>query len=436
MKKQWMAGLAAALMMWCTGGGAVLAQAVSSEDGGDAPPEPLHKHTPPLVEPYLMTGQLATGETALTEHLTANPDDAQARFGLGTLQFLQAVEGLMQSWHRHGLDSRLASDFGIPFLRLPAPPNRRPQPIGYSEWRAILQQFNTDLAAAEATLAQVQDADVKLPLRFGSIRLDMNNDGLAGEDEQFWKIYIQYNRRAQQLSENLTEAEQAFPITFDAGDVHWLRGYCHLLMAMTDALLAHDSQDLFERTAHLFFPQVKTPHTFLLRRQRQQYYDNNTFVDFIALIHLSRLDVVEPQRLQSALSHLQTTINQSRLSWDSIEAESDNDREWVPNPSQSSVVPVEVTPEMIAGWRSFLDEADAILAGEKLVPHWRAQGGNRGINVNRIFTAPQTFDLVLWVQGTAATPYLDYGQLTEPEVWQQLWSVFSGNFIGFAIWFN
>ena len=111
----------------------------------------------------------------------------------------------------------------------------------------------------------------------------------------------------------------------------------------------------------------------------------------------------------------------SRESWKFYLAEDDNDHEWIPNPKQTGVIPgVTVTEEMVKGWTiTFLDEADEILAGRKLIPFWRDAGG-RGINLRRVFVEPRDFDLVLWVQGTAAAPYLEAGELTTPEVWQRL----------------
>jgi len=38
-------------------------------------------------------------------------------------------------------------------------------------------------------------------------------------------------------------------ILFDRGDVAWLRGYCHLLMAFGECYLAHDGKELFAGTA-------------------------------------------------------------------------------------------------------------------------------------------------------------------------------------------
>jgi hypothetical protein len=94
-----------------------------------------------------------------------------------------------------------------------------------------------------------------------------------------------------------------------------------------------------------------------------------------------------------------------------------------------------VRQPIIAGWLEFVEEVEAILAGKRLIPLWRGQE-ERGINLRRVFTEPRAFDLILWVQGTAATPYLEKGPLTKPEVWQRLQTLFGGDLLGFAIWFN
>ena len=75
------------------------------------------------------------------------------------------------------------------------------------------------------------------------------------------------------------------------------------------------------------------------------------------------------------------------------------------------------------------------MAGRKLLGHWRVSDG-RGINLSRVFTEPRDFDLVLWIQGSAAAPYLEQGDVSRREVWNRLQNVFRGEFIGFAIWFN
>ena len=157
--------------------------------------------------------------------------------------------------------------------------------------------------------------------------------------------------------------------------------------------------------------------------------------DVIAFVHMIRLPVKEPQRMESALKHIQAMLDQSRRSWDLIMAETDDDHEWIPNPKQKGAIPnVTVTEQMVATWREFLDEADALLAGKRLAPFWRSQ--ELGVNLHRVFTEPRPFDLVLWVQGSAATPYLEKGEFTRHEVWDRLLRVFEGEFVGFALWFN
>jgi hypothetical protein len=125
----------------------------------------------------------------------------------------------------------------------------------------------------------------------------------------------------------------------------------------------------------------------------------------------------------------------SRESWKFILAETDDDHEWIPNPKQHAVIGVGVPQEMVDGWLGFLDEAEKLLNGKSLIPFWRGHE-TRGINIKRVFTEPREFDLVLWVQGTAAVPYLEAGSVTDKRVWERLQRVFRGEFIGFALWFN
>lgn len=97
---------------------------------------------------------------------------------------------------------------------------------------------------------------------------------------------------------------------------------------------------------------------------------------------------------------------------------------------------VEVNQEMIDGWLKFLDEADDILDGKKLIPFWRGDG-TQGVNRAKLFFInPQPFDLVLWIQGTGVAPAVEKGTLTDPDVYRNLDRVFSGNAFSFGAWFN
>jgi hypothetical protein len=392
---------------------------------------------PPLVEKFLTDGKLAEGQERLEAHLKTQPSDDQARFGLGGLQFLRGVENLGQSLYKFGAlgaESRLARQ--IPLLRLAVPKNPAPEKIKYADVRAIFQKLIDDLSQVEATLSEIKDDNVKLPLHFGLIALDLNGDGQAGGDETLWRAYATLNSGLRLTPDATPEEVQSFVITFDRGDVYWLRGYCHLLCALCEAALAYDEEQLFAAIAQQLFDDPDAPRlpAELLRQDDEEWMDD--IADAIAGIHLARFPVKEPARMKAAHQHLTQVISLSRESWAAIKAEKDNDCEWIPNSTQGSVIPnVRVSAEMIVGWQRFLDEADALLQGKKLVPHWRFKP-EYGINLRRVFEEPREFDLVLWAHGAAAVPYAEKGTTTSPETWLQFQQMFRGQFIGFALWFN
>ena len=383
---------------------------------------------PPEINLYLSEAGISAGEDAYERYLQSHPQEAQAHFGLGVLQFFGAVEALAQDLYRYGLNPEPARQFGLPFLRLPVPANPNPETIDYQQWQGVLKTLEQNLQTAATTLGEVGDAPVKLPINFTAIRLDLNGDQRLSPQESFWQIYRLYN---QAIPEELPEGAQAVTIAFDTGDGYWLRGYCNLLMAIADTILAYDTQEYFERLGQLFFADIQTPYDVPQVGERGLL----NWVDAVAALHLLHFEPQVPQRLSLALAHARSVLSLRRQYWDSSLSEEDIDREWVPNPGQTSVVPATVTAEQIETWLRSLDAADNLLTGEKLLPHWRFDQ-SQGINLRRVFQEPGQFDLVLWVQGGAALPYLETGELTEAETWRSLLSAFGGNFIGFAIWFN
>jgi hypothetical protein len=384
--------------------------------------------SPPLVESYLVEGRLAEAAKALTTRLKKHPTDAQAQYGLGVVRLLQAVEGLAQNLHRYGLKSTSPQ---LPFVRLPVPQNPNPGKLTYEKWRGILQQFNDDLDRAAAVLVKVNDPDVKLRLPVGMIRLDLDGDGTAGQDETFWKVFTRVAWRAAKLSNE----QKRFPIGFDAADVHWMIGYTHLLRAMAEAWLAYDTEDFYKQTAHFFFAGAESPYEALGTGKSNQGFDMDRIADAVAAVHLVHFQPADPRRLSRAREHLLAMVDQSRLCWKHALAEKDDDREWIPNANQTSLTPLTVNEERIVAWKRFLDEAEAVLQGDKLLPHWRVKDG-RGINLKRVFEEPRTFDLVLWAHGAAAIPYLEEGELVTPETARSLSGAFQGRFLAFAVWFQ
>ncbi len=404
-------------------------------------PRAIADDTDALIQAAFEKGTLTEGQKSLEAAVSAHPaagdpETDRRRYALGIVRFLRAGENLGQAWRRYGLyANRLAAE--LPLLRLPVgqPDPATIAPVSYEDTRAVLIAFLADLKAADDILAALPDDPGKVSLRPGLVRFDYVGDGKPASTETAWKTYQRLNR-----VEDLTEKDAAdFLIRFDAGDVPWFRGYCHLLSALAETILAYDESSVFDHTAHLFFMKPRTPFRFLFRAPRGGVmdFDRVAISDLLAFIHLLNFPLREPARLSVALDHLTQVTKFSRESWRRILAETDDDHEWIPNPHQTGALPnAGVTQERVDAWLKMLDEDDAILAGKKLVPFWREGSGKTGLNLRRVFTEPTGFDLVLWLQGTAAAPYLEDGTLTDRAAWDAFDQAFSGEALGFSLYFN
>jgi hypothetical protein len=379
----------------------------------------------PRPEKYLINGRLVDAEKDLGERLQKSPQDDNVRFALGAARFLRGLERLGQSLYRYGLRDQAFLGQFVPIVRLPFSGNPHPETLSYEKSRAIVQAWIADFDKTETTLAPIADPAVALPVELNLVRLD-----IAGDGTRMISVVEIVTRLM-----NREQGQRQILVRFDRADVAWLRGYCHLLEAIGEVLLAHDGRELFEHTGQVFFTKIETPYKFLLAKPSGENEFWANIPDMIAVIHLLRLPVIEPARMQAALAHLQQMLAMSREMWKFVLAETDDDHEWIPNPKQKSVVGITVTQQMVDGWLGFLDEADALLAGKRLIPFWRTSE-TKGVNLRRVFTQPRTFDAVLWFQGTAAVPYFEDGPKTRPEVWDRLLRAFEGDLFLLAAWFN
>ena len=357
-------------------------------------------------EQLLTTGKLTAAIDLAAARVKAAPEDAQARFSEGIAEFLFAVEGLGQGLHRYGLrnsyDNDMLEFIELPFLRLPVPENPTPEEVTYDGLRQVLAQFHDRLAIAEATLAQVPDQQIDLPLHLMEIRLDLNSDGAATADESIGGALYRIAVGQSPTADDQIGTRAILAIDFDQSDVPWLRGYCHLLMAMADLPLAYDWQRAFDLTFHNLFPKSHLASHGLTEQAREafklarnqlprfeypdfqfeylpdetpdewnqryaqhnmgyiaarrawaespegQQYDNITrardalwmggIADAIAFVHLLDWPVVQPDRMKEARQHLLQMISLSRENWRRIKAETDNKVEWLPGPQQTSLM--------------------------------------------------------------------------------------------------
>jgi hypothetical protein len=370
---------------------------------------------------------LEMSERELSDKLAAEPKADEVRAGLGICRFGRAVEKMAQTLYRHGL--RVNSTFAgaVPFLRLPLPPNNAPQETKPDDLRAMLVQWIADMNSVEAALSKVENRELKLPVAFAKMYLQY----APGQPPlSLGEVYsrIATNGRA--------SGGEEFVVAVDYADVLWFRAYARLTSFMAEVILAHDAKKLFEHTAHLAFPKAKSPYHEMFRQGWNDRGFESEIVDGIAFLHLLNVPVREPARMKAALENLEEAFRLSRKMWAAIQAETDDDREWIPNPRQKNgVIPgVRITDDMVAGWTLFLNEMESIVAGKKLIPFWRDR--DRGINLRRMFTEPRDFDLILWIQGPGAEPFLEKGAQTDPATWNRLQQMFRGEFFGFAFYIN
>lgn len=387
--------------------------------------------------------------TQVRAALAAHAGDDAVDFATGAVDFLLAGEQLLQGAHRKGFANTLfpaarmlGADAGI----LAWLYNERPEPTTYADIVAGLSNFVTGLDKADRTLRGAA-GEFKCVINISNIRIDANADGRTDDSESLGHLFSMlppryvYNAEEERYEE-VPVVPEDLVIAFDRGDAAWLRGYSHLLMAVGEVALAHDGQDLFDRTGHVLFPDAQIKYEFL----RQSLFLNNQLgaavpmsfdiTDLIAFLGNLEFRVSDPARMHAALEHLRTTVTLGKEMWTWYDKENDDDREWIPNPNQTAgFFEVQVDAEMREAWLLFLDECDDLFAGRKVLRFWRGDG-SQGIDVVKVFDQPQEFNLLYWIQGSAAAPYLREGEFTSDGTWNRLVDVFDDRVFRYSFWFN
>jgi len=333
---------------------------------------------PPVspAERFLHEGRFAEGETALLLALDADSKDDEARFGLGVIQIVRAVQNLGQSLYEYGAISENTSQ---PFLRLPVPKNETPAAVSYKELGRVLDAFACDLGRAETTLAGIQDDQVKLRLRLSGVAFDFT--GAGKERTTLLEVLVDLNGGRLEIE----KANPDFRVHFDRGDVAWLRAYCHLLCAMVDGYRAFDEAMGFEVRVGSVFPNLE-PST-----------DKNENVDW------QGLRLVDSPRLRRMRLHFVKVCELNRETWAHYRKETDDDYEWLPSAKQTDQLGLPLTDQRIDAWLGMMEQFEGLMNGERLLPSnlLRAIHGKhpvgQGLNVKELLDNPRS-DLLNWTR--------------------------------------
>jgi FixJ family two-component response regulator len=94
-----------------------------------------------------------------------------------------------------------------------------------------------------------------------------------------------------------------------------------------------------------------------------------------------------------------------------------------------------VDDRIVAGWTSFLDQAEGVLEGRLLLPHWRFPS-TQGVNLRRMFEEPRTLDPIMIVTGAGAIPYIETGEIAAGSTLDTGMGLLEGGLLAYFLWFN
>lgn len=381
-----------------------------------------------LADPSPISTEIATTGIAATEaRLAALTDPTPPDlFALAGLRFLSGVEGALQLRWQTGTRSDWSE---LPILRLPIPENPAARAFKGEDITTLLTDLNTDMERARAALDSLGSRDFVLEIAIGDLWFDINSNGTRDEGESVADVAgLTLGARA------ISGVDVIAPtIRFDTADGAWLRAYTHFLSGFAELALAYDPAPAVDRimaSSEAIYAlwgetQPNNAWDFMFGRQ----------VDRAAMVLTALASEPDPVRTRAAHAHLLSMITENRRFWTLIEAETDNDSEWVPNERQVSGLGIFMPPGTGERWQAVLADAEKLLTGELLIPHWRF-GAEAGINMKKLFENPPRVDLVTMVQGEALLPYAEKGALASPLAWDEFSRLVQGDAMLFAVFLN
>jgi hypothetical protein len=366
----------------------------------------------------------ANGIAPTLARLKAQPEPAlEDIFAIGGLHFLGAVERALQLQWRTGADQvtgNAGDSLGIPFLRLPVPPNPSPEPFQGALITQLFTDIDADMAAARAALATLPEGEeFGLDLTFSDLWFDINLNGTRDAEEDALAIL-----GPQLLGWQWQDRDPAAPpltIRFDAADAAWLTAYTHVMSGVANTILAYDPAASIDRV-------LATKAAFGLTPPPEypSYFDFETFADAFAMVEGAMNQQPDATRAKAAKDHFLSMITENRRFWTLVALETDNDREWVPNDKQASALGLTLPAGTGDTWLGVLADGEALLQGRLLIPYWRGPDG-QGINLGRMFDDPAPMSITGWFQGWAAVPYLEQGPVVNPTSLRQFEGLMGGN---------
>lgn len=363
-----------------------------------------------------MAARLAALEAPTNEEL----------FALAGLQFLGGVEAALQLRWQTGVQADWSE---LPILRLPIPENPDARAFAPADFTTLLTGLDADMDAARAALDQLGDKPFALEIRLADLWFDINANGMQDVGEDIGSVTGLTLGGGRMIGVDLIDPV----ITFDSADAAWLAAYTHFLSGFTSTALAYDPEPAIRRVLdssaaiHALWGDTPPNNAMDMMFGRQ--------VDRAAMVLNALANTPDKALAMDAHGHFLAMIEENRRFWSLVALETDNTGEWVPNDSQVSGMGITMPPGTGARWQAVLADAERLLKGEVLIPHWRF-GAEAGINLLKLFENPPPVDLITWIQGEGFLPYAEKGPLVSPASWQDFESLVQGDALLFAVFLN
>jgi len=366
------------------------------------------------------------------QYLASQSGDPAKDFELGIVEAMRAIEVIYQHRYRH-YSGELPLTPGGGRMALPVNPDAEFDP-------AFIENAMTEalvhLSQSRAALKRASGKEFSIVLHPKNFWFDINEDGLpsAGEGLMEYLPGVLGNPRAMRRPGQALQ--DVGEIRFDSADADWALAYAHTLSGMAEMVLAMDPTPAIKQV-------VEGREALLGDETGANIMGFDNEVDSIAAVLLVLRGKPDADRTRRAHGHFLEMVEANKRFWAGIQQETDDDREWIPNPNQTSSMGVTVTQETADGWQTVLADAEDILQGRKLVPYWRIDDRRgdentvkRGLNMKKMFMDPPETDLVHLLQGGVLAPYVEKGPMADMRSWREFGRMTGNQSSLFALWFN
>ncbi len=362
--------------------------------------------------------------------------DANQQFALGAVGFLRGIETTLQFRWQHNMAIK---DFDLPVLRLPVPPNPDAQPFSPALITVLFENLRTDMATSQAALDAV-DGEVLIKVDLMALWFDINMNGTRDTGEGLVEFGINTMMSPRQAREMQAQARPTLTVHFDTADVAWLNAYAHLLSGLSELVIAFDPTEVITKV-------LSSNQAMMdLRGDAQGMNIVDALIgrgaggfggwlDQFAMIYGALNQQPTAENTRAARGHFLAMIEQNKVFWAAVAAETDNSLEWIPNDTQTAALGFTLPEGTAQAWQAILGDAEKMLKGELLVSYWRIAPAG-GVNVWKLFENPPVVDIVDWVQGAGLLPYLERGPTLSARNFRQFERMALGDTLLFALLFN